>query len=304
MLLSHTSGAPIDALSLRREEWNLDMIRHDLKFALRGLALRPGFTAVAVLTLALGIGASTATFSIVDAVLLEPLPYAQPGDLVRIFGIDTVNDDGFGNLNPLDVRDWRERSDLLADIASINTGTMTLTGDEQPLRLAVGLGSANFFDVLGVEPLLGRAFASGEDQIGNHRVAVLGHSFWQQRFGADPRIVGDTIVLSGFDYHVIGVLGPDFVNPVGGAGDPQPDLWRPLAYEWEEVGRGGHFMFAIGRLGDNIDLGVAQAEIDTLAAATAEEFPANAKGRGAALVPLRESMVLSKSLLKFESLLQ
>ena len=291
LLLRRTLGAPVDALSLLREDWNFDMLFQDLRHAFRALALRPGFTVIAVVTLALGIGASTAIFSIVDTVLLDPLPYEKPHELVRIYGIDTVNPDGLGNLNPLDVRDWRNRTELLDGIAWLNEGTMTLSGDGAPLRLQTGLATANFFDLMGVEPLVGRAFAPDEDELGNHRAAILGHAFWQQRFGADPDVVGTDIVLSGFDYRVIGVLPPEFINPIADPGEPPLDLWRPLVYAWDEVGRGGHFMYAIGRLGEGTNLPLAQEEMDRLAALTAEEFPANAKGRGAALVPLRESIV-------------
>jgi len=289
-LLSPALGALADALWLRKEEWRRDMILQDARYALRTLLRRPGFATVVILTLALGIGANTAIFTLIDGVLLRPLPYEQPERLVRIWG----RNDFFGseqtNINYLDLLDWRA-STALPDIAAVNVSDITLHGEGDPQQIVHGLGTANLFDVLGVEPILGRTFAPGEDQPGNHRVVVLSYAFWSSTFGADPGVIGDEIRLGGDSFTIIGVLPADFRNPTLFVAESQPLLWRPVPYDVNDMGRGGHFLRAIGRLAPGATVEQAQQELDAITTRLAETYPDTNNGWFTALQPLRDSIV-------------
>src|SRR5947209_1933025 len=176
----------------------------DLRFGLRTLLKNPGFTAVAVLTLALGIGANTAIFSVVNAVLLRPLPYKDSSQLVMIW-------QGRGTpVSPLNFLDYEKQNRVFEHMATFNAGSLTLTEIAEPERIRTGLVTADFFEVLGVRPILGRTFSSGEDQEGQNNVVVLSHGLWQRHFGANPKVVGQTVVLDKKPHLVIGVLPSDF----------------------------------------------------------------------------------------------
>src|SRR5437016_3838009 len=182
---------------------------NDLRYALRQLLKNPGFTAVAVLTLALGIGANTAIFSVVNAVLLKPLPFEQPGQLVQIWEAP-----GPGRRNwvsPGAFLDWREHSTTLEDISLVQSTDVNLTGDGEPERISGLNMSGNGLRILRARPLLGRIFATDEDQAGKDRVVVLTHEFWQRRFGRVTNILGRLIQLNDQSYTVIGVLPPRFL---------------------------------------------------------------------------------------------
>ncbi|MCI0533589.1 MAG: ABC transporter permease, partial [Verrucomicrobiales bacterium] len=182
---------------------------NDLKFAIRQLLKNPGFTAVAVLTLALGIGANTAIFSVVNGVLLKPLPYSEPGQLVMVFEDTTGDGRGLNAVAGGVFMDWREQTASFEALSVISGADMNLTGGAEPERVSGGQVSANFLSILRVEPTIGRGFASDEDQLGHdNRVVVLSHDLWQRRFGGDKSLVGRPIRLSGEQYTVIGVLPP------------------------------------------------------------------------------------------------
>lgn len=252
---------------------------NDLRFALRTLGKSPGFTAVAVATLAVGIGANAAIFSVIHAVLLKPMPYERPNELVRIWGSYAQHEVVLakGNVSPLDALDWRAQCRSLSGIALFNTGNLTLTGTGEPLRLRAGVATANFFDVLGVRPSLGAAFTEDNQTEGRHRVALLSDGFWQRRFGADPRVVGTVMTLNGSPYTIVGVLPRGFRGPAPSA-DGEPELWRPLVLPREPGARGGHYLRAVGRLAPGVGQETAQREIDVVTARLLREYPSTNTG--------------------------
>src|SRR5215510_12133865 len=213
----------------RTKEAYLDIARfrlvedlwQDLRYGARMLRTQPGFSVIAVLTLALGIGANSAVFSVVNAVLLRPLPYRDPDRIMTVghyramFGADVV----FG----WDFLEWRDQAKVFEQIAAYFSGTADLTGSGEPARLGAGFVSADLFATLGVEPARGRAFTPDEDKPGGAPVVILSHGLWQRRFGADPQVIGRALTLDGQSRTVIGIMPPGFQFPEG------LDLWMPLA---------------------------------------------------------------------------
>src|SRR5262245_51016036 len=190
---------------------------NDLRFALRMLRKSPGFTLVATLTLALGIGANTAIFSFVDAVLLKSLPYPNPEEIVNVWEKPPQGDrNGISTLNFLD---WKNQNSVFTAMAASSGGSVTLTGVDTPVQLRARRASASFFDILGVRAAFGRTFAPDEDQPGKDQVVVLSHRIWQSRFGADVGVIGRTVHLDNRPYTIIGVM----------AGD------SPLDRRWEDI---------------------------------------------------------------------
>ena len=249
----------------------------DLRQGLRAMAENPGFTLLAMLTLAVGIGANTAIFSVVNAVLLRALPYPDSGRLVALWGVNDRNGDSRRALSYPDFEDLRAQSRTLEAAAVYNDDTATLTGIGEPLHLHNGVVSAALFKVLGVSPQLGRSFLPEEDNPGT-RVVVLSDRLWRERFGADPAILGRALTLNGHSYTVVGVLPPNFQFPLDS--DPR-DLWTTIAvYRVTENGdkpmtdqRGAHWLQAIGRLKPGVPLAQANAQITGIAAALAKQYP-------------------------------
>ncbi|MGH9395173.1 MAG: ABC transporter permease, partial [Terriglobales bacterium] len=255
----------------------------DLRFALRLLRRSPAFTAVAVLVLGLGIGANTAIFSLVDAVLLEPLPFAHPEQLVQMY--ETESAPGSFPLSGPDFPDWKAQSQLFADMTLYNySRSLNLNGGGQPQRVIAAPAEANFFSLLGVQPALGRTFAPGEDQPGATPVAVLSHNLWESRLGGDPKAVGQSIQLDGVSCVVIGVMPASFRM------QPTVEVWLPL--NMRQLGtRGNHSYNAIGRLKPGVTLAQAQAEISAIAARLTAEYPHSNNDTGAKLYRLRDRLV-------------
>ncbi|MHB9009801.1 MAG: ABC transporter permease [Limisphaerales bacterium] len=234
----------------------------DFRFAFRQLLKNPGFTAVAVLTLALGIGANTAIFSVVNAVLLRPLPYPEPGQLVQLRA-DWSGQPGteIGSASFLEVK---AQSQSLARIAAYSAGDMTLTGTGSAEQVVAGAVTAEFFPLLGVQPALGRNFTSEEDTPNGPRAVILGHGLWRSRFGGDASVLGRTIALNEQSYTVVGILPARFQYPEGF------ELWTPLALgetggAFVKHGEGMMLLKAIARLKPGVSLQQAQAEIQTIA---------------------------------------
>ncbi len=235
---------------------------NDLKFAFRQLLKNPGFTAVAVLTLALGIGANTAIFSVVNAVLLRPLPYPEPGQLAQLRADRPGSPSTFiGSATFVEVK---AQSQSLARIAAYSGGDMTLTGAGPAERIVSGAVTADFFPLLGVQPAVGRNFTQEEDTPNGPRAAILGHGLWQSRFGGDPDVLGRTITLNQQSYTVVGILPARFQYP------ERFQLWIPLALgetggTFVKYGEGMMLLKAIARLKPGVTLQQAQAELQTIA---------------------------------------
>ncbi|MBZ5536345.1 MAG: ABC transporter permease [Acidobacteriia bacterium] len=247
----------------------MDHLLQDLRHGLRLLAKSPGFTVVAVLTLALGIGANTAIFSLVNAVLLNPLAFPRESQLVVLTG-QTHQEKRTGISYP-EFEDWRRQSRSFSALSTWMTQSVNLTGVDEPQRVRGGFVSANFFDLLGIRPAQGRAFLKGEDQPGRDRVAVVNYSLWQTRFGADPGLVGKQLILNGAVFTVIGILPQTFEFPLDKDRD---EIWMPVSsYPNFSRERSTYNLVGIGRLGPDATLSQAQVEMNTISQRLAEEYP-------------------------------
>ncbi len=257
----------------------------DLRFALRSLAKRPAFTVVAVLSLALGIGANTAIFSVIDAVLLRPLPYSEPRQLVDVY--ESSQQMPYGSVSAPALRDWQEQNHVFSQLAAYRTSNVNLEGVLTPERLSAELASANIFTVLGVKPELGRTFLTGEDKHGAPHVVVLSDGLWRRRFGADPEIIGKPITLSGESYTVVGVMPNQFRFPATEA----RDLWTPLQLDPQLASqRSARWLGVIGRIKAGVRISAVDAEMHQIATRLAERYPKGQKGLGALVVPLRQDL--------------
>jgi putative ABC transport system permease protein len=251
----------------------VSLLAHDLRYAARTLGNSPAFAAVAVLTLALGIGANTAIFSFVDGILLRPLPYPDADRIVRVL----EKPPGFprNGISTLNYLDW-QRENTVFDFMAAQTGTnMTLSGDREPMLLHCGLVASHYFDIFGIKPVLGRTFLPGEDQLGKDHVILLSYSLWQNRFGGDPSILKRTILLDNQPYTVVGILPP------GSAFDRAfNQLWKPLAFEPSNMTRNFHWFGSFARLKPGVSLQRAQKAMDVIGARIARDFPDSNKGWG------------------------
>ena len=261
-------------------------ILQDVRYGLRTLRNSPGFTTVAVLTLAIGIGANTAIFSFVDGVLLKPLPYANANRIVRVLEKPPGGPDARNGISTLNFLDWQRQNTVFEYMAARTGGSVTLTGVSNPVQLRGARMSAHGFDILGVKAALGRTFAHDEDQLGKNQVAVLSHTLWQSQFGRDPGIIGRTIHLDGQPHTVIGVL------PQGSAFDRSfAQIFRPLAFEPQNMTRNFHWFGAIALLKPGVTLEKARAEMDAIGARIARDYPDSNKGWGVGIDPFAETVV-------------
>jgi putative ABC transport system permease protein len=272
-----------------RDMWGwswFENLLQDVRYGLRMLAKNPGFTAVAILTLALGIGANTAIFTVINAVLLKPLPFPHPDRLVQIWETDPRLGFDRDTVSPYNFRDWQSQSHDFAAMAAYEHEHFSLTGRELPVGLGGLRVSADFFRVLGTSPLLGRDFLANEDQPGAGHVVVVSSATWQNYFGRDPGIVGRKITLDGESYTVIGVMPSDFELPGSGA-----EIWTTLAFDLKGQSRDDHFLFAVGRLKPGVTLAAARSEANTIAQRLAQQYPDSNGHIGILLVPLQEEIV-------------
>ncbi len=254
----------------------------DLRYALRQLGKSPGFALFASAALALGIAATTAVFSVTDAVLLRPLIYRDPWHLVMIWQDDSYFGFPRNNPTPFAFTQWRERNHVFEDMAALRHDSLNLTGQGTPEFLHTDSVTANFFSVLGVDPLLGRAFSVGDGYPGAPLTAVLSYGLWVRSFGANPHIVGQDLLLSGAKYTVIGVMPPGFRFL-----DPQIDAWVPSQWtsQFVQSEKTSHFLTIVGRLKSGMSVPQAQAEMVALGKQLADSDPWDS---GAVLVPLHE----------------
>jgi len=276
----------------------MNAITQDVRYATRMLAKSPGFTAVAVLTLALGIGANTAIFSMVHGVLIRPLPFQDPG---RLFTLWERNVKMGYEQNPpaaANFRDWRERNGVFEQMAAFDSHTFNLAEGGNPERVDGAIVSPGLFELLGVKPVWGRTISNGEDQPGRDQVAMLSYGLWQRRYNADRAVVGKSITIDGRSCTVIGVMPPGFQFP-GNTGTilniytaPPAQLWVPLALTpeaWSQ--RSLHFLQVIARLKPGVTLGHAQAEMNSIEQQLVKEYPRAYIGSDVKLVPLHAQVV-------------
>ncbi len=266
----------------------MDTLLSDLRYAARKLALTPGFTVVAVLTLGLAIGATTTVYSVVDAVLIRPLPFTHPEQLVRVGA--TAHGGVISEASPLDLEDYRAQSHTLVGLAPMRTiSSISVQRDAgATLHLTWAAVGADFFSLMGVQPQLGRTFAHGEDLPGSHKITILSDATWRDVYGADPHIIGRTVRLSDEPYTVVGVAPAGFRYP------DSPDFWVPLVYAaWETkpAGRSLREVYAVGRLRPDADVRAARRDLSAIARRLEEQYPEANIGYGASVVPLKSQMV-------------
>ncbi len=256
----------------------------DVGYFLRAVPRSPGFFAVAVLTLALGIGANTAIFSVINSVLLRPLPFHEPDRLVRLFQTETAP--GNYPFTGPDYLDWQAQNKTLEGMSLFTWfGRVNVSGEGRPESALAVRTEANFFSVLGVHPLLGRAFVKGEDTAGAGRVAVLSHGFWKRHFAEDPAILDKRVELDSQSYRVVGVMPPWFNYPKG------TEVWTPLDMSPQNLGpRGSHSHQALGRLRAGVSVSRAQADLAVIAKRLEEQYPDSNGGVGASVVSMNEQL--------------
>jgi putative ABC transport system permease protein len=264
----------------------MDTLIKDIRYGLRGLWKRPGFTVVALFTLALGIGANTAIFSLINAVLIRPLPFPEPDRLVWTWG-NIRNGGNRASVAPLDYLDYRHENHTFDHFAAMTSASANLTGSGEPERLAASAVTGNFFQALGVQPVLGRTFQLENEKSGNDQVVVLSYGLWQQRFAGDPGIVNKTITLDDKSFEVIGVMPRDFDFPAA------VQIWLPLNFDVNPgmKQRKAHFLRPIGRLKAGVSLAQAQADTDITARRLEAAYPESNAGWNLRLVSLREVIV-------------
>ena len=242
----------------------------DVRFGLRMIRKSPGFAAVAILTLAIGIGANAAIFSFVDAVLLKPLPYPHPEQIVQVWEKPPKSErNGVSTMNFLD---WKNQNTVFQAIAAETGGSVTLSGGQNPVQLRGSRVSAPYFEVFGIKPVLGRAFAPDEDQPGKDQVVILSHRIWESRFATDPALVGRKIILDNRPYTVIGILPANTRFDRG-----WQDIWTPLAFQPQDMTRNFHWMRVWARLKPGVNIGAARQQMKGIGGRIARAYPASNK---------------------------
>jgi putative ABC transport system permease protein len=267
----------------------METLIKDIRYGIRGLLKRPGFTVIALITLVLGIGANTAIFSVVNAVLLRPLPFQNPEQLVIVWEDATFAGFPRNTPAPANYVDWKTQNQSFVDMAASHEDSFNLTGDGEPERVSAYAVSANFFPLLGVQPLLGRSFQPEEDRPGANKVVVLSYSLWQSRYGADRTILNRDILLNGEKHSVVGVMPASFQFF-----EKDVRLWVPIALDQEDwANRGGHFLKVVARLKPGVSLTQAQADMNAIMRRIAVDHPGETmEGKlGAIVLPMREQVV-------------
>jgi len=268
----------------------MEIFWQDLRYSLRTLWKSPGFTLIAVVALALGIGANTAIFSVVNAVLLRPLPYPSPEKLVWIWETSPVNEIKQEVASYPNFNDWRQQSQSFEGMAAFANSYQFLTGpDGTPERLSAAAIVGDYFKVLGVQPMLGRTFLPEENQGGNQRAVILSYGLWQQRFGGKPELLEQTVMLQGNPFRVVGIMPPQFQHPQPGMSQP-PQLWIPLDVKVER-GRRGDFLGVVARLKPGVSMEQARTEMATIAGRLEQSYPATNAGWSTIVLPLHERFV-------------
>ena len=271
---------------------NFEVGWQDARYGARILWKNPGFTTVAVLTLALGIGANTAIFSIVDAVLLRSLPYPDPNQLVLMFDVPLQNPDALSSISYRDFTLCREQNHVFTEIAGNAFHDLTLTGTDEPSIVNAAAVTPEIFPLLNAKPLAGRTFLPEDGKQGAAPVAVLNEDLWRSRFASNPALIGQSITLDKRSFTVVGILPANFRYPDGA---PRQDVWIPVAQDplfGPLISQpGAPLLVGIGRLKPGVSLTQAQAEMNTLGARLAKEFPAQDSGLTLRIEPYRQVVV-------------
>lgn len=263
----------------------MDTLFRDIRFALRSLVKRPGFTLIIVLTLALGIGANAAVFSVINGVLLRPLPYRDADRVVMLWQNNSKAGVPRNDVSPANFVDWSEQSTSFEAMAGIEPFGFSMVGEGEPERFSAWLVTSGFFQVAGIDALVGRTFTAEDYQPGNNQVVMLGYGLWQRRFGGDSNVAGRKLTLNGQPYVVVGVMPREFQLP------PDREIWAPLVIgERQRQLRGATFWNVVARLKPGATVAKAQEEMNGIAARLAAQYPDTNGGMGATVVPLFEQI--------------
>jgi putative ABC transport system permease protein len=264
----------------------MDKLFQDIRYGLRALLSKPAFTIVAVLALALGIGANTAIFSVVNSVLLRPLAYPESERLVMVWEERTSLGFPADTPAPANFFDWREQQSVFEDMAAMADRAFNLTGTGEPEKIEGQRVSASFFPLFGVAPMRGRAFLPEDDMPESSPVVIIGHALWQRRFGGDEGLLNQTISLNGQPHTVVGIMPPGFDFP------ERNQMWLPIAFSQDEASRrGSHYLMVVARLKQGVSLTQAQTEMSAIAARLEQQYPQTNTALGAKVVPIHEELV-------------
>ena len=284
-LLYRSCLSLIDAAHLRVREFTMESVAQDIRFAIRSLRRRPAFTILVLATIGLGIGANTAIFTVVNSVLLRPLPYPEPDELVMVWEQDRVR--GWDRVpgSAEDFLVWRSESSTMEAISGGVPSSFSLTGEGTPEQVSGFRVAAGFFDVFDVPPALGSVFADGSNVAGQEQQVVLSHGLWQRRFGGDPSWVGRTVEIDGASMEVVGIMPEGFQFP------SSAQLWAPLVFSDAQLqDRNWHFLLTVGRLAEGSSIEAARAELRTIASRLGQEFPDSNADFGIEVQPLHLEM--------------
>jgi putative ABC transport system permease protein len=271
----------------------METLVKDIRYGIRSLLKRPGFTAVALITLALGIGANSAMFTVVNAVLLRPLPYPEPERIVLLEGINPAKGITLSNLSAPDFADWQTQNQVFEKLAGFFSGGFLLTSGDEIERVRGTLVTADFFPLFGVNTRLGRTLQADDSQPGREPVVVLSHGLWQRRFGADQKVIGSKVMMNGKSMTVVGVMPPGFEYP------SQSEIWAPLPLDPAKEARSDRFLGVIARLKPGTTLSQAQSQMTTINQRLAQAYVDTNSGWNVRLINLQERLVggIRKSLL-------
>lgn len=264
--------------------YEMSALLQDVRYGLKVLWKNRGITLVAALVLALGIGANSAIFSIVNALLLRTLPFEKSEQIVMVWEKRARQGSNETPVTAADFHDWREQNQSFEQLAAFNGASFTLTSSDQPEQYMGANVTSNFFSALGVKPMLGRAFSKEEEQPGSNHVVIMSYGLWQRRFGSDPNIINRQVALNGETYTVVGVMPTDFEFF-----DRDINWWSPLSLKEDELlNRGLHFLVVVGRLKQSVTLAQARADMETIASRLEQQYPDKNAGHGVNLIPINE----------------
>ncbi|MCI0347948.1 MAG: ABC transporter permease [Acidobacteriales bacterium] len=269
----------------------MNTLWQDLRYGLRMLLKKPGFTLIAVMTLALGIGANTAIFSVVNGVLMKSLPYHEPERIVLLWGDVPSRNEHRTQVSATDVADWRKQNTVFEEVATFSHWGATLSGEGEPERLSGMQVGDGYFSVMRGQPLLGRVFTPEEQVDGKDYVIVLGYGLWQSRFGGAREVIGKKVYFSARPYTIVGVMPEDFQPLPANLVENRPQFYRPVAEAYDEEERGSRHLRAIARLKPNVSLKQSQSEMNLIAKRLADEHPKSNTGYGVHLVTITEETV-------------
>ena len=264
----------------------LNGLDQDVRFGFRQLIRKPGVPVLIILLLALGIGVNTAIFSVVKAVVLEPLPFDNPDQLVQIW--ETNPEFNRQPMSAPTFLDWRDQAQSFEHLVCYRPYPVNLTGDGEPERVLRTQTTTGLFEMLRVQPALGRTFLREEEEAGHDKVVIISDGLWNRRYGADPKILGKTITMDDESYAVVGIMPPGFQHPSPWRTGQKTELWSPFVLKDHRFGRDSHWLLAMARIRDGVSMLGAQEEMDLIARRLEEQYPDDMEDQGARLVLAQE----------------